>query len=50
MILKDFIAYVYTNELLAKESFERILSLVSSNSNDKMKIKQIMNDELRHMV
>ena len=48
MMLKDFIAYVYTNELLAKESFERILKIVSSNSNDKIKLMQIMNDELRH--
>ena len=48
MLVKDFIAYVYTNELLAKESFEGILKIVRSNSDDKTKLLQIMKDELRH--
>ena len=48
MHIKDFIAYIYTNELLAKESFEGILKLVESDSSDWNKIKQIMQDELRH--
>ena len=48
MLVKDFIAYVYTNELLAKESFEGILKIVSSSKDDKLKLKQIMTDELRH--
>ncbi len=48
MKLKDFIAYVYTNELLAKESFEGILKLVKNNYEDTNAIKNIMNDELRH--
>ena len=48
MNLKDFIAYVYTNELLAKESFEGILKLVNPNTSEGGKIIQIMDDELRH--
>ena len=48
MMMKDFIAYVYTNELLAKESFEKILELVNPNTNAGAKIKRIMEDELRH--
>ncbi len=48
MKIKDFIAYVYTNELLAKESFEGILKLVKPNTNEGKAIKQIMTDELRH--
>ena len=48
MHLKDFIAYVYTNELLAKESFEGILKLVKQNSPQGRQIIQIMDDELRH--
>ena len=48
MKLKDFIAYVYTNELLAKESFEGILKLVQSDPIDASKINKIMDDELRH--
>ena len=48
MNLKDFIAYVYTNELLAKESFEGILNLVNPNTSEGKQIIQIMDDELRH--
>ena len=48
MILKDFIAYVYTNELLAKESFEGILKLLEHHPNEALQISQIMEDELRH--
>ena len=48
MRLKDFIAYVYTNELLAKESFEGILKLVRKDTLEGDEIKKIMNDELRH--
>ena len=48
MKLKDFIAYVYTNELLARDSFEKILKLVKEDSIEGNKINQIMNDELRH--
>ena len=48
MAVKDFIAFVYTNELLAKSSFEKILNLLGSETNDGKKISNIMNDELRH--
>ena len=48
MKLKDFIAYVYTNELLAKNSFEKILKLVKKDTEAGLKITQIMKDELRH--
>ena len=48
MNLKDFIAYVYTNELLAKESFEGILKLVNPTTPEGEKIIKIMDDELRH--
>ena len=48
MKLKDFIAFVYTNELLAKESFERILELVHRNEEESGLIKSIMTDELTH--
>ena len=34
MFLKDFIAYVYTNELLAKQSFEKILNLVQPETKE----------------
>ncbi len=46
--IKDFIAFVYTNELLAKSSFDKILKLVGQSSEDGQIIKGIMNDELRH--
>ena len=48
MKIKDFIAYVYTNELLAKESFEGILKLLKHHPNEALQISQIMEDELRH--
>ncbi len=48
MKLKDFVAYVYTNELLAKESFDKILSMVKKDTPDGYRISSIMNDELRH--
>ena len=48
MKLKDFIAFVYTNELLAKSSFENILELVGPNTEEGEKISSIMGDELRH--
>ena len=48
MILKDFIAFVYTNELLAKSSFEKILELVGLSTEEGMKISNIMSDELLH--
>ena len=48
MNLKDFIAFVYTNELLAKSSFENILTLVGRNTNEGNRILSIMTDELRH--
>ena len=48
MKLKDFIAFVYTNELLAKSSFENILELVEPYSKEGEKISSIMGDELRH--
>ena len=48
MSLKNFIAYVYTNELLAKQSFEKILKLVKKDTLEGHQIQQIMNDELRH--
>ena len=48
MNLKDFIAFVYTNELLAKSSFENILILVGPNTEEGKRILSIMSDELRH--
>ena len=48
MNLKDFIAFVYTNELLAKSSFENILALVGRRSEEGGEISSIMIDELRH--
>ena len=48
MKLKDFIAFVYTNELLAKSSFEKILILVGHNTKEGRRISSIMADELRH--
>ena len=48
MKLKDFIAFVYTNELLAKSSFENILILVGHSTEEGKRIATIMNDELRH--
>ena len=48
MKLKDFIAFVYTNELLAKSSFENILKLVGSCTDEGIEISGIMLDELRH--
>ena len=48
MQLKDFIAFVYTNELLAKSSFENILILVGHSTEEGKRISSIMTDELRH--
>ena len=48
MKLKDFIAFVYTNELLAKSSFENILNLVGHSTEEGRRISSIMADELRH--
>ena len=48
MKMKDFIAFVYTNELLAKSSFENILILVGQSSEEGRRISSIMGDELRH--
>ena len=48
MKLKDFIAFVYTNELLAKSSFENILTLVGRRTEEGVEISSIMLDELRH--
>ena len=48
MQLKDFIAFIYTNELLAKSSFEKILTLVGSSTEEGKRISDIMKDELRH--
>ena len=48
MKLKDFIAFVYTNELLAKSSFENILKLVGPTTKEGKTISSIMLDELRH--
>ena len=48
MKLKDFIAFVYTNELLAKSSFENILNLVGHSTEEGRRISSIMDDELRH--
>ena len=48
MKLKDFIAFVYTNELLAKSSFEKILILVGHTTEEGKRILNIMDDELRH--
>ena len=46
--LKDFIAFVYTNEILAKSSFENILKLVGPDTEEGKTISSIMEDELRH--
>ena len=48
MKFKDFIAFVYTNELLAKSSFENILNLVGYSTEEGRRISSIMGDELRH--
>ena len=48
MKLKDFIAFIYTNELLAKASFENILNLVGHSTEEGRRISSIMADELRH--
>ena len=48
MKFKDFIAFVYTNELLAKSSFEHILILVGQSTEEGRRISSIMSDELRH--
>ncbi len=48
MKFKDFIAFVYTNELLAKSSFENILILVGHGTEEGKTITKIMADELRH--
>ncbi len=48
MKLKDFIAFVYTNELLAKSSFGNILTLVGHGTEEAKRISEIMTDELRH--
>ena len=48
MQLKDFIAFVYTNELLAKSSFENILIMVGDSTEEGKRISSIMTDELRH--
>ena len=48
MKLKDFIAFIYTNELLAKSSFENILNLVGHSTEEGRRISSIMGDELRH--
>ncbi len=48
MKFKDFIAFVYTNELLAKSSFENILILVGRSTEEGKSISNIMADELRH--
>ena len=42
MKLKDFIAFVYTNELLAKSSFENILALVGRRTEEGSEISSIM--------
>jgi len=48
MKLKDFIAFVYTNELLAKSSFKNILIMVGYSTEEGKRISSIMADELRH--
>ena len=48
MKLKDFVAFVYTNELLAKSSFENILIMVGYSTEEGKRISSIMADELRH--
>ena len=48
MKLKNFIAFVYTNELLAKTSFENILIMVGHCNEEGKRISSIMADELRH--
>ncbi len=48
MHLKDFIAFVYTNELLANSSFQKMLTLLGKKTEDGEKISKIMEDELTH--
>ena len=48
MKFKEYIAFVYTNELLAKSSFENILILVGHSTKEGRRISSIMGDELRH--
>ena len=44
---KRFVEFVYSNELLAKDSFDRLLGLMK-NHEDRISIQSIMNDEIRH--
>ena len=48
MHIKDFIAFVYTNELLAESSFKKILQLLGPKTEDGQRIASIMKDELMH--
>ena len=48
MNLKDFIAFVYTNELLAKSSFENIFTLVGQRTKEGVEILSIISDELSY--
>ncbi len=48
MSLKNFIAYVYTNELLAESSFSKIVKLLGANTEEGRSVMKIMEDELRH--
>jgi len=48
MKTKDSINLVYTNALLTKSSFDKILKLVDESSEDGQIIKDIMNKELSY--
>ena len=44
---KRFIEFIYSNELLAKKSFDGIYALMK-DEDDRTSIQSIMTDELRH--
>ena len=49
MSKKDFVAFVYANELLAKSSFSKILAHIEATvPEDAHCIRKIMDEELRH--
>jgi len=46
--MKDFVAYIYTNELIAEDEFSKILKYFEDDKESTDTIHSIMKDELRH--
>ena len=46
--IKDFVAYIYTNELIAEDEFSKILKFFKNDQASRNIILSIMKDELRH--